>query len=457
MSTPRLRDLFRCFQGVMPSIIATADATGMPNATYVSQVYLVDDKHVALSCQFFNKTRRNLDANPYLCAELLDPVTLQAHRLHLHFLRSETSGPLFDTMSMRIDAIASHTGMAGVFRLIAADVFEIERIETVDGFLTDAPADGELEEISLDGIRTELRGVQIISDRINRAADLGSLLDSVLDALDQYFGFHHTMVLLADPDGERLVTIASCGFGESGVGAEVLIGEGLIGAVARERKLLRISGLETNLRYGRAIRREAQQSGSAVKPEIPLPGLADAQSALVIPLLLGDRLVGVLAAQSKLALRFGEWHEAYLELIGNQIALGIDRMQERAALDDVEAPEPKIMLPIAKKTAPARTLVYYRNDDCVFIDDEYLIKNVPGRILWRLLRDREERGRTDFTNRELRLDTSLGLPEVKDNLESRLILLRKRLEEKCPDVRIVPTGRGRFALQVDAELRLVEK
>ncbi|MBV9495360.1 MAG: GAF domain-containing protein, partial [Acidobacteria bacterium] len=388
---PNLRDLFRCFQGVMPSIIATADEHGLPNVTYVSQVYLVDDKHVALSCQFFNKTRRNLDRNPYLCAEVMDPASLATYRLHLRYLRSETTGPLFDAMTMRVDAIASHTGMAGVFRLLAADVFAIERMEVVDGFLTDAPADGEIEEISLDGVRTELRGVQIISDRINRAADLGSLLDSVLDALDQYFGFHHTMVLLADPDGERLVTIASCGFGESGVGAEVMIGEGLIGAVARERRLLRISGLETNLRYGRAIRREAQQSGSAVKPEIPLPGLADAQSALVIPLSVGDRLVGVLAAQSKLALRFGEWHEAYLELIGNQIALGIDRMQERA--DDVETSEPKILLPIAKKTAPARTLVYYRNDDCVFIDDEYLVRNVPGRILWRLLRDREERGR----------------------------------------------------------------
>jgi len=452
--TPTLRDLFRCFQGVIPSIIATADATGLPNATLVSQVYLVDDRHVALSCQFFNKTRRNLDANPAVCAEVLDPATLQAHRLYLRFLRSERSGPLFDSMSMRIDAIASHTGMEGVFRLLAADVFEVERIVTVEGFLTDPLPNEEVEEISLDGVRSELRGVQIISDRINRAADLESLLDSVLDALDQYFGFHHTMVLLAD--GDRLVTIASCGYGESGVGAEVAVGDGLIGTVARERRVLRISGLDVSLRYGRAIRREAQQSGSVVKPEVPLPGLADAQSALVIPLALGDRLIGVLAAESKLALRFGEWHEAYLEVIGNQIALGIDRMQERA--DESVPAEPRQQAPPPpKKPARSRTLVYYRNDDCVFADDEYLVRNVPGRILWRLLKDWRERGRTEFTNRELRLDPTLGLPEIKDNLESRLILLRKRLEEKCPDVRIVSTGRGRFALEIAAELRLVEK
>jgi hypothetical protein len=458
-----LTDIWRAFQGLVPSIIATGDAHGMPNVTYVSQVYLVDDRHVALSCQFFNKTRRNLDANPVACAEVVDPLTLQAYRLRLRFLRSEKSGPLFETMSLRIDAIASHTGMTGVFRLIAADVFEVVSAELVDGFLTEPPADVRSDGVSLAGARTEMRGLQLISERINRAGDLESLLASVLEALEEYFAFAHTSVLLWDDQNRRLTTMASRGYGESGIGAEVGLGEGLIGTVARERHLLRLTNLDADLRYGRAIRREAAGGARALEAEIPLPGLKDAQSVLAIPLTVGDRLIGVIAAEDRDPMRFSEWHEAYLEIIGNQIALGIDRMIDRA---DESGEVPLIPVgPAAPIAGPGRheacrakrRLTYYRSDDAIFVDDEYLIRNIPARILWKVLGELQRTGRTEFSNREMRVDAALGLPPVKDNFESRLILLRHRLQQKCPDLQIVSTGRGRFALRADAALELVER
>ena len=148
-----IKDLSRCFQGVTPSLIATVDGRGVPNITYVSQVYYVDERHVALSCQFFNKTRRNLDENPRACVEMYDPLTLQAYRLRLTFLRSETEGPLFNTMSARIEAIASATGMKGIFRLIAADVFEVLSVEKVEGFLSANRPEVESEAPTLAGHR----------------------------------------------------------------------------------------------------------------------------------------------------------------------------------------------------------------------------------------------------------------------------------------------------------------
>jgi GAF domain-containing protein len=124
-------------------------------------------------------------------------------------------------------------------------------------------------------------------------------------------------VLLHDEPCGRLTTLASRGYGERGIGAEVAMGQGLIGTAARDRQVLRFSMLDSDLSYGRAIRREA--AGDKDCHDIPLPGLPDARSVLVIPLMVGDRLIGVLSAESRDPMRFEEWHEAYLQIIGNQM------------------------------------------------------------------------------------------------------------------------------------------
>ncbi|MDO9007174.1 MAG: pyridoxamine 5'-phosphate oxidase family protein, partial [Thiobacillus sp.] len=51
----------------MPAVVATAAPDGTPNVAYVSQVHFVDAQHVALSFQFFSKTRENVLAHPPLC------------------------------------------------------------------------------------------------------------------------------------------------------------------------------------------------------------------------------------------------------------------------------------------------------------------------------------------------------------------------------------------------------
>ena len=456
----RLDDLWPCFQGVVPAAVATCSREGEPNVTWLSQVTLVDERHVALSCQFFNKTRRNVAGNPHATVVVHHPVTLEAWHLRLRFDHSETEGPLFDAMALRVQAIATTTGMGGVFRLRAADVYEVLEVEPLAGYLLppDPVVDAAPAAAPATGPLTELRGLQAVSERLNRARDLEGLLAGTLEALDELLGFSHSMLLLPEGSAERLVARASRGYGRRGVGAEVRVGEGIAGTVAARRRMIRVSGVGAELRYGRAVRQRVVECGGAasLSPELPLPGLPDAQAELALPLLVGDRLVGVLAVESRDPLRFGEWDEAFLQIVGNQVALGIERMT-RARGEPVTGEAPRPAAPGAASPPRRRSFRYYRNDDCVFMDGEYLVRNVPGKILWKLLDLHRREGRREFSNRELRLDPGLGLPPVKDNLESRLILLRRRLAEKCPDVRLKPLRRGRFALELDCELELVEK
>jgi adenylate cyclase len=89
---------------------------------------------------------------------------------------------------------------------------------------------------------------------------------------------------------------------------------------------------------------------------------------------------------------------------------------------------------------------YYEADDTVMVDGEYLIKGIAGRILFLLLTLHANEGRTTFLNRELRLHPFLKLPSLKDNLETRLLNLQRRLTEKNLPIRLDREQRGRLEL-----------
>ena len=113
----------------VPPVMVTCSADGTPNTTVISQVYYVDETHAALSFQFFSKTIRNVRENPraYVC---VSDIEGQAEWiLQLTFERSETEGPVFDAMDMQIEAIASTTGMSGIFKLRAADIYRVHSVE----------------------------------------------------------------------------------------------------------------------------------------------------------------------------------------------------------------------------------------------------------------------------------------------------------------------------------------
>src|SRR5215831_13907743 len=253
-----------CLEGAVPSAVATCAPDGTPNVSALSQVHFVDDVHVALSFQFFNKTRENVLAHPRAAVLVIHPETAAQYRLELQYQRTETEGPLFESMKAKLAGIASHTGMAGVFRLLGSDVYRVLAIEPV-------PAGRR----PVQPRRSLLPALRACSDRLTRCASLGALLDEFLLSLRQEFGINRAMVLALDGAGRRLYTIASRGYEASGVGSEIPLGVGVIGVAAAQRTQIRINYMTSDYSYGRAVRESAERGGwgPMLETEIPFPGM----------------------------------------------------------------------------------------------------------------------------------------------------------------------------------------
>ena len=447
MTAPTLAQLRPCFEGVIPATLCTAAPDGAPNVAYVSQVFHVDDRHVALSFQFFNKTRSNILANPHAVVLLLDPRTGAYWRLHLRYLRTETGGALFERMKAQLAGIASHEGMEDVFRLRGADIYAVEQIEAVPGEPLPPPPPRS----------HALATVRQASERLAACTSLDDALDAVLGTLCEAMQTPYAQVLMLEPAHERLYTVASRGYATSGVGAEIGLGEGVIGVAARERTAIRIGHVSAAYRYGAAVR-SGLGAGAHGLRHIPYPGLDRPRSQLAAPIVSAGRLLGVLFMESEQDLRFDYEDEDALAAVAHHLGAAVALLQAEA--DTEPAP---VQAPASTGAAPAATadqlltVRHHAADNSVFLDNAYLIKGVAGAILHKLLAAYCREGRTGFTNRELRLDPVLGLPEVADNLEARILLLRRRLQDQDAAVRIERPGRGRLLLRVLRPIELQER
>ncbi len=293
MTTPiGLRRLERCFSGVVPAVIATTAADGTPNVTYLSRVHPVDDERVALSNQFFSKTARNLIENPRASLLIVDPTTHDEYRLTIEYERTERRGALFDRLRADVDAVAALTGMQDVFRLRAADIYRVIDLSVVEPH-PDAPA----PEVGAARAPDTL-AVGEMCARISRCGDVDVLVGTVVDGLVDVLGYAHVHLLLLDERGRSLYTMASRGFDAESVGAEVLLGDGVIGMAAERGRAMRVGNLGQMAKYSRSIQRSwAGRGGEDAGRSMPMPGLPGAESRVAVPALALGQLVGVLSVR----------------------------------------------------------------------------------------------------------------------------------------------------------------
>jgi hypothetical protein len=439
-----LESIVPCLQGVLPSWLVTCSAEGVPNATILSIVRYVDSERVALTRQFFNKTRANLDENPQAQVIVVDPESGDQFVLDLRYLHTESEGAIFDEVEANLAAVASQMGMSDVFRLRGVDIHQVLRCDPFGETAApmQEPAAGRDALPLLDEF---LRRLSLCGDYAD-AARVG------LETLDDLFGFSYSTLLTADERGDRLFAVATNGYVPSGVGAEVPVGVGLVGVAAARRRVVCVPNLARSRAMNAAVQDSIRRSGAEPSGvEIELPGLERVQSAAAVPLLARNELTGVLYLESERQGDFSPGKERLLRVLGGQLAAALAVLEaDRSESDPAEA------TPATAPQGEPLAVAYYQADDSVFVDDAYVVKGVPGRILWKILREHTAGGRTSFTNRELRLDEHLGLPAGNDNLEARLLVLRKRLAALECGVTLDRVDRGRLSLTVSAPLALQE-
>ncbi|MBS1183786.1 MAG: Signal transduction protein containing and PtsI domain [Proteobacteria bacterium] len=444
MTNVPLETLRDSFEGIMPSVIATTDPAGMPNISYLSHVQYVDSSHVVLSNQFFSKTAANVKASGRATLVVIDGRTGLQHVLDLTFERSMREGEIFERISAHLDVMAGLQGKSDMLKLKAVDIYKVESCRCVEPVapLQTAP--------QAPAVSRNLLGEAAATTRLfSEMTDAETLLDRSLELLEQKFGVLHSMILLTNETGSKLSTVASRGYPHFGFGAEVAFGDGIVGIAAQRRLTIRIADMRRGQRYVSAV----AEAGRPPQEEIAMPVIDQPQSQIALPLIANGRLAGVLFAESTESFAFSHDDEAAFEILAAQIAAGLAIFELADASSDYSDQHPALDGSIHQ--GKGFRLRFFPHDGGVFIDNDYVIRGVPGRLLFHFVQAYLQTGRTEFSNREIRRDRSLNLPEFKDNLETRLILLRRRLEERGGPVRLERPERGQIRLRIEGMPRLV--
>lgn len=426
----------------MPSVIATSDPAGVPNISYLSHVHFVDDEHVALSNQFFSKTAANVQTSGSASVMVVNGRTGQQHVLHLRYVRSERDGPLYERLRVHLAIGAASQGMRNVMRLRAVDIYRVIDVKVIN------PTDPLEDKPTALAARDHLAGTAAVCQVLAQAEDFETMLDRLIEGLVERLGFRHVVVAVPDEANAHLITIASHGYDATGIAAETPMGEGAIGTAATERLGVRVSDLGRANRYVAAV---GEQNREQVTP-IPFPGLLAPRSQMALPVMRGQRLLGVIFVEAEAPFAFSHADELALQIIALQLASAFERDAGQVS----EATSSLAQSNEHQGAEGAFTMRYEASDGSVFIGDEYLIRGIPGRVLHHFISRFLASGTVDFANRDLRRDPSLRLPVYKDNLETRLILLRRRLEEKGSPIQLSRPARGLVHLNVMATIRMRE-
>lgn len=158
----------------------------------------------------------------------------------------------------------------------------------------------------------QLETIAAVSRLVASTLNLNTLLQAVVDRVQQTFNYYHVQIYLVDESGERMVLRA--GSGPAGVAlarldmSQPIDGEGIISWVVRHRSPLLVPDVSQEPRY---------------LPDHPRL-LADTRAELAVPLMVDDGVVGVLDVQSNQIGALDREDQFTLTTLADQLALAIE-------------------------------------------------------------------------------------------------------------------------------------
>jgi len=161
-----------------------------------------------------------------------------------------------------------------------------------------------------------LQATTLVTQRTGTLLNLDELLPRTVRLINDEFGFYHVSIFMLEDvhgaPGEYAVLRASSSDllqSEIGIRRQRVGQEGIVGHVAGSGKLLAVTDTQISTIY------------------LPSPALPETRSELALPLLMQDKIVGVLDVQSREPAAFAERDIQVLQTLANQIALAISNAQ----------------------------------------------------------------------------------------------------------------------------------
>jgi PAS domain S-box-containing protein len=175
------------------------------------------------------------------------------------------------------------------------------------------PPEQSLGAHGLDDLAERLRAIQSVTDAALAHLKLDSMLQVLLQRVRDTLEVNAVRVLLCTPQGSSLAVRAAIGLEDAGEqNVPVPIGQGIAGWVAHHRRAIIVDDVS--------------------RVHVVNPLLRRLRSAMVAPLLVEGRMIGVLKVGTIETREFSEADLALLQLVADRIALAIDRAQQHERL-----------------------------------------------------------------------------------------------------------------------------